>query len=717
MSEQHPESPQATSLRERAEKAFREMLDGPLEDLAALSPEALRASLHELRVHQIELEMQNEELRQTKEDLRASQARYFDLYDMAPVGYYTVSEKELILEVNLTAANLLGLNREEIVKKPFSRWILKEDADHFFLLHKELVRSSEPQKCELRMVKSGGGTFWAHLEATAATAPDGTPACRVALIDITERKRISAVLQARVRISEYALTHSLGEMLTLALDETELLTGSTIGFFHFVEADQLTLSLQEWSTNTHRRMCTAEGGGRHYPVDEAGVWADALRERRPVIYNDYAGLPHRKGLPPGHSQVVRMLVVPILRNDKIVALLGVGNKPGDYDSEDVEITSQLASLSWDIAERKRAEKELRVSEEKYRGLFESMMDGVVSVAMDGKFLECNEVYRTMLGYSETELAQLNHTDITPEKWRAFEAGIVEDQILKRGYSDVYEKEYRHKDGSVFPVELHSVLTRDEQGNPASIWAIVRDISARKRAEEELLRKSAEIESFTYAVSHDLKSPLVTIKAFLGYLEEDLKTNDAETVAKDLGYLHGAADKMERQLNELLKLVRIGHLLNSPIKVPLQEIVGEVLELVAGQIAGRGVQVESTREPVWLCGDRQRLVQLFQNLVDNAVKFMGDQPDPRIEIGAETEGGEIVLFVRDNGKGIDPRHRSKLFGLFERLDPNTPGSGMGLATVLSIVRMHGGKIHAESEGLGKGTTFRFTLAKTELRRPE
>ena len=688
------------------------MLDGSLENLDALSPETLRASLHELRVHQIELEMQNEELLRAQADLDASRARYFDLYDMAPVGYCTVSEKGLILEANLTAANLLGLNREEMVKKPFSRCILKEDTDHFFLLHKELIRSRESQKCELRMVKAGGGAFWAHLEATAATAPDGAPACRVALIDITARKRISAVLQARVRISEYALTHSLGELLTLALDEAELLTGSTIGFFHFVEADQLTLSLQEWSTNTHRRMCTAEGGGRHYPVDEAGVWADALRERRPVIYNDYASLPHRKGMPPGHSQVVRMLVVPILRNDKVVALLGVGNKPGDYDSEDIEITSQLASLSWDIAERKRTEKELRASEEKYRGLFESMMDGFVSVAMDGKILECNEVYQAMLGYSKSELAQLNYRDITPEKWSAFEDGIVEDQILKRGYSDIYEKEYRHKDGSIFPVELHAVLTRDEQGTPASIWAIVRDITARKRAEEELLKKSAEIESFTYAVSHDLKSPLVTIKAFLGYLEDDLKIHRAESVAKDLGYLHGAADKMERLLNELLQFVRIGNLLNSPIAVPLQEIVGEVLELVAGQIAGRGVQVESTREPVWLCGDRQRLVQLFQNLVDNAVKFMGDQPDPRIEIGAETEGGEIVLFVRDNGKGIDPRHRSKLFGLFERLDPNMPGSGMGLATVLSIVKMHGGKIHAESEGLGKGTTFRFTLAKTE-----
>ena len=690
------------------------MLDSSLEDLEALSPKTLRASLHEFRVHQIELEMQNEDLRRAQTDLDASRARYFDLYELAPVGYCTVSEKGLILETNLTAATLLRIERGALVGKRLSAFISKEGQDLYFLCRKKLLDASQPQECDLRMLRPDGTAFFAHLNFTVAHDENDAPVCRVALVDATASKRISAVLQARVRISEYALTHSLGELLTLTLDETELLTGSTIGFFHFVEADQLTLSLQEWSTNTHLRMCTAEGGGRHYPVDEAGVWADALRERRPVIYNDYASLPHRKGLPPGHSQVVRMLVVPILRNDKVVALLGVGNKPGDYDSEDVEFTSQLASLSWDIAELKRAEKELRVSEGKYRHLFESMMDGFVSVAMDGKFLECNEVYQAMLGYSKTELARLTYTDITPEKWSAFEAGIVEDQILKRGYSDVYEKEYRHKDGSIFPVELHAVLTRDEQGNPASIWAIVRDITVRKRSEEELLKKSAEIESFTYAVSHDLKSPLVTIKAFLGYLEEDLKTHKTETVAKNLGYLHGAADKMEHTLNELLKLVRIGHLQNSPIAVPLQEIVSEVLELVAGQIAELGVQVETTKEPVWLYGDRQRLVQLFQNLVDNAVKFMGDQPAPRIEIGAESDGEGIVLFVRDNGKGIDPRHRSKLFGLFEKLDPNMPGSGMGLATVRSIVKMHGGKIHAQSEGLGKGSTFRFTLAKTERR---
>jgi len=236
---------------------------------------------------------------------------------------------------------------------------------------------------------------------------------------------------------------------------------------------------------------------------------------------------------------------------------------------------------------------------------------------------------------------------------------------------------------------------------------------RLRAEVAVLKKNAEIEHFTNAVSHDLKSPLVTIKTFLGFLEKDLKTADSEAVDRDLGYIHRAADQMEHLLAELLELARIGHTRNTSVQMPLQEVVQEALGLVAGQLAARGVEVEVTREPVWLYGDRPRLVEVFQNLIDNAVKFLGDQTVPRIEIGAERENGEIVLFVRDNGKGIDPRHQLKLFGLFEKLDPHTPGSGIGLAMVRRILLAHGGKIQAQSDGPGKGATFRFTLPNTRL----
>ena len=139
---------------------------------------------------------------------------------------------------------------------------------------------------------------------------------------------------------------------------------------------------------------------------------------------------------------------------------------------------------------------------------------------------------------------------------------------------------------------------------------------------------------------------------------------------------------------------------------------EALALVAGQIAERGVHVEITSEPILLHGDHHQLVAVFQNLLDNAVKFLGDQPDPRIEVGTETKDGEVVLFVRDNGKGSAPCDQPKIFGMFQKLDAHTPGSGIGLAMVRRIIEAHGGNIEAQSDGPGMGATFRFTLANTE-----
>jgi signal transduction histidine kinase len=178
--------------------------------------------------------------------------------------------------------------------------------------------------------------------------------------EITERKRAEGVLQAQLRILAVsnARTLSTDEVLRLVLDEIEAQTNSKIGFYHFVEADNETISLQNWSTNTLRNMCTAEGKGSHYPVSRAGVWTDCVHERRPVIHNDYASLPHRKGLPAGHAPVIREMVVPILRDGLIVAIIGVGNKSSDYDETDIAIASLLGDISWEIVERKQAEKHL-----------------------------------------------------------------------------------------------------------------------------------------------------------------------------------------------------------------------------------------------------------------------------------------------------------------------------------------------------------------------
>ena len=229
--------------------------------------------------------------------------------------------------------------------------------------------------------------------------------------------------------------------------------------------------------------------------------------------------------------------------------------------------------------------------------------------------------------------------------------------------------------------------------------------------------SARIFVFGYTISHDLKSPLVTIKVFLHFLEKDMEAQQAEAVAKDFGFIHNAAEKMSLLLEDLLEFSRVGHKRNTPVEVSLQEIAQEALNLVAGQITNRGVLAEITKEPVWLFGDRTRLVEVFQNRIDNAVKFMGEQPAPRGEIGIDRAGDELELFVRDNGKGILPGHQAKVFGLFEKLDTSVPGSGLGLAMAQRIIELHGGTIRVESDGLGCGTTFRFTLEKSRLQPKE
>jgi PAS domain S-box-containing protein len=177
--------------------------------------------------------------------------------------------------------------------------------------------------------------------------------------DITERKLAQSIDESRVHLVEYSLNHSLDELLEETLNETERLTNSQIGFYHFVDDDQENLTLQNWSTRTKAEFCRADAKGAHYPIQQAGVWVDCVAERAAVIHNDYASLPHRKGMPEGHANVIRELVVPVLRGLKIAAILGIGNKPSDYTEIDINTVARLADLAWEIAERKRAEEEIR----------------------------------------------------------------------------------------------------------------------------------------------------------------------------------------------------------------------------------------------------------------------------------------------------------------------------------------------------------------------
>ena len=186
---------QEAHLRMRAEWIAQEKAASSSRNLANLSPEEIRRILHELQVHQIELEMQNEELRRTQVELETERARYFDLYNLAPVGYCTLSEKGLILESNLTAAGLLGVARDALFKKPVSQFILKEDQDIYYLYRRQLFETETPQACDLRMVKADGTIFWTHLSATTTQDNGSVPVCHVAMIDISPQKQAEIKLQ------------------------------------------------------------------------------------------------------------------------------------------------------------------------------------------------------------------------------------------------------------------------------------------------------------------------------------------------------------------------------------------------------------------------------------------------------------------------------------------------------------------------------------------
>jgi signal transduction histidine kinase len=247
----------------------------------------------------------------------------------------------------------------------------------------------------------------------------------------------------------------------------------------------------------------------------------------------------------------------------------------------------------------------------------------------------------------------------------------------------------------------------------------RELNERKRVEaehekaiQELETKNAELERFTYTVSHDLKSPLITISGFLGLLEADAKSGNTKKFKGDLQRINEATGRMQRLLNELLELSRIGRITNPSSYIPFAKIVEDALALTRGRLMAGDIRVDVEKELPIVNGDRPRLVEVLQNLIDNAAKFMGDQPAPRIEIGTRKERGQQVFFVKDNGIGINPSYHERIFGLFDKLDPRSEGTGVGLALAKRIIEVHGGRIWVESQGKDKGSMFCFTLPVKE-----
>ncbi|HEX2970207.1 MAG TPA: PAS domain S-box protein [Bacteroidales bacterium] len=390
---------------------------------------------------------------------------------------------------------------------------------------------------------------------------------------------------------------------------------------------------------------------------------------------------------------------------------------GVYDSSGKHVHS-VGTIE-DITERRHSQEALKRSEStlKQAGIMANLGAWEFEIFQPDDINKnrlhwSDQVYR-IFGYEPGTVEVTNDLffeRVHPDDRAKVQAAV--DAAIQNMHSYTVEHRIIRQDGVIrFVIENAEIIT-DNSGKTLRMIGAVQDITERKLAEESLRKKNEELTRFIYTVSHDLKSPLVTIKSFSNYLQEDIKNNDKDSQDRDLKFIRNAADKMARLLDELLELSRIGRKEKPKSFIPLSEVVKAASDLVAGRLEEKKIKVSVSGLPVMLYGHTQRFIQLFQNLIDNSAKFMGDQPQPSVETGAFTgENNDIVIFVRDNGKGIDPRYHHKIFGLFEKMDVETEGTGIGLALVKRIVEVHGGSIWFTSEGEGTGTTFYFTLEGT------
>ena len=477
---------------------------------------------------------------------------------------------------------------------------------------------------------------------------------RPLLKHIAEQDRADRIMQVRLRLVEFALEHTVDELLQKTLDELETLTNSTISFFHFLDADQNTLWLQSWSTNTLQNMCEAEGGKGHYSVEQAGIWADCVRQKQPVIHNSYASLKNRKGLPEGHAPLIRELTVPILRNEQVVAIFGIGNKPRDYIASDVELVSTLADFAWDIIERRRAEDALRKSEHKFRTLVDWTYDCEQWVDPQGDIIYISPSCERITGYRPEDfisnpdlLARIVH----PDDRQAYDehkhlvhdetAGItnIEYRIIAR---DESERWIDHICRPLFGENNHYLGRRVSN----------RDITARKQAEEEIMERNEKeilltqtIHTMQIDIARDLHD---TVGQNIGYLRmklEHLFENNSRTqsdLQQEIKNMSKVADESYDLIRGTLAVLQSGGLVD-PLAL-FTQYAHQVEERSLFKIA-----VSSQGEPRPLAPNQVRqLFFVFREALSNIEKHANAR---KVSIRLDWGDEDFGLVIKDNGIGF------------------------------------------------------------------
>ena len=471
---------------------------------------------------------------------------------------------------------------------------------------------------------------------------------------INELEQADRILQVRLRLTQYVVSHTLSELLQETLDEIEDLTNSEISFFHFLEADQDTLWLQTWSTNTLQRMCQTDDNAGHYSVRYAGVWADCVRLKEAVIHNDYASLSHREGVPDGHVPIIRELTVPVLRENQVVAIFGVGNKQKNYTASDIEIVSTLADFAWDIIERKRAEDALHESEEKFRTLVEWTHDCEQWIDPQGDIVYISPSSERISGWlpddfiSDPELlARIVH----PDDRQRYDQHV--NDVHNEG-SDTSIVEYRiiARDGSERWIDhiCRPLFGQDERYLGRRISN--RDISQRKQTEQEIAERNQKQILLTQAIHS---------------MQMDIARDLHDTVGQNIGYLRMKLDhlsesdqKLEADLRaELINMLRVADesydLIRGTLSMLRSGGLADPLSLFvqyANQVEERSslhISVSSQGEPRPLPPNLIR--QLFFVFRESLANIEKHANADQVSVSLTWSDTDLSLTINDNGDGF------------------------------------------------------------------
>ncbi len=628
-------------------------------------------------------------------------------------------KKSCWLQVNQKFCDMLGYTREELLQLTSVDISLPDERDLSIEFNEQLLRDGlSSYSREKRYLRKDGTVIWTNIWLSVVRDRDGNPTQIISVIhDITEQKRAEEVLreahdklEQRVeeRTSEIRDSEKMFSQAARLASLGHYVWDESIGRSFFVSDEYvrilgITVDQALTQYDTHEKFINLV-----HPDDRERALASFIEYyQRGNNYN----IEYRIVRPDGEERYVRESGDPVVdHRGQVIRIVGIL-----HDITDMK----LAEL-----DMRAAKETAEAAEELLSKVYQSTPALLaISAPGDGHHYNVNNAWSSITGYSRDEALQKTVLElnlwVNPEDRVKFI-----EAIRNQGFIHNFETMFRTKYG----VEKDMLLSGEfiDFRGEETLLVVGQDITKQKQAEKELKEAhdglevrveertaeleqiNIELEQFTYAVSHDLKSPLVTINGFIGLLGKDLQAGDDEGVKKDMQHIISAISWMGHLLDDLLELSRIGRVVNEPQSISLNQISNEAILILQGILTESEAKIEIAPAMPAVIVDKNRIIEVMQNLLENAIKFCGKDNTPKISVDAEIQGSRVQCRVKDNGIGIDPRYRDKVFDLFDRLDPDINGYGVGLALVKRIIEVHNGKVWIESEGIGQGTQVCFTL---------